>query len=679
MQSEPEESTPRPAAHPRAGVGLLVVGAAVVVAYAFVVWVASLLAALPPLPARFQADPLTGLVSVLGDFTARLAAIVTLGALLGVLAFTPLPEDGRLSDAARRLTRWSGRAAQVWFAASALQTVANAAFVVGVPMGVSVRPDAWWTFVSTNQSAIAWLASALVALAIALTSYLSRRYAPFVVWFVAGILALAFVGVTGNVSVGLNHDWSTDAAVAVAFSLVPLAAAAFAVLLTRGSVWAVRRYHRLVLPLVGLALAAHLLIAWQELAGEPLTATWFGLPTVGILACLGALVVSWGVRQVTRVAVPDRGMPGRAWASVVVDAVVFVCYGAFLTAANHIPPPRFLIPQSTQVNYLGYEVDIPATIERLAGLGRPNLLWVALTVIALGAYVVGLRILARHGERWNVWYTLAWFAGWLLTCYLAVSGLWEYSTAVYSWHMLVHMTVNMLVPALCVLGAPFTLLQRASKVREGVRLPGPREATLALEDYRPWQRLLSPPVLWVNYVASLFLIYYTPAFPWLMRYHWAHQLMLLYFMVTGYVFFNLLIGTDRQLWNLPHLVKMALMISIMPFHAIFAVGIIMASNLIGEQFYRTIDVTWVGDLMADQNIAGQITWFMGEIPLFVAMIALAAQWFGQDKIDAAAIDARADHSDEDPFDAYNDMLAALADHDRRTERQRLLDDLGKRS
>ena len=59
--------------------------------------------------------------------------------------------------------------------------------------------------------------------------------------------------------------------------------------------------------------------------------------------------------------------------------------------------------------------------------------------------------------------------------------------------------------------------------------------------------------------------------------------------------------------------------------------------------------------------------------------ALAAQWFTQDKVDAAAIDSRADHSDEDPFDAYNDMLAQLADHDRKSERQRFIDELGKRS
>lgn len=656
---------------PSSGLVFGLVGAAVVAGYAFVVWVAQVLAALPPLPARPTADALTGLVSGLGDLTARLAAFATLGGLAAALAFTPMAAGRLLSDAGRRATGFAGRAAQVWFAASALQTVANAAFVVGVPLGIV--PGDWWTFVATNQSALAWLFSAIVAAVTALTAYLARSYAPHVVTYVAGACALAFVGVTGNVSVGLDHDWSTDAMIAVTLAFVPLATSAVAVVLRGGGdgeVARVRRYHALVLPLLTVVVAAHLAVTWQELAGTSVLDTMFGLPTIGIFAALAVFALSWVVRQLGG---------RRSWLTVVPDAVATVGFLVFSSVANHVPPPRFLLPQSTQVNYLGYEVDVPATLERLVALGRPNILWVLLTVVALGAYAVGLAKLRLRGESWPVSRTIPWFLGWLLTAYLAVSGLWEYSTAVYSWHMLVHMTVNMLVPALCVLGAPFTLAQRASRPREGDELPGLREATLAIEEHEGWQRVFSPPVLWLNYVGSLFLVYYTPLFPWLMRYHWAHQLMLLYFMVTGYLFFNLLIGTDRQRWNLPHLVKLALMISIMPFHAIFAVGILMSTSLIGKAFYETIAVSWVGDLMADQNIAGQITWFMGEIPLFVAVAALAAQWFRSDKVEAAAIDAQGDHGDEDPFDAYNEMLAQLADHDRKAERQRILDDLGKRT
>ncbi len=667
--------------------GFVAVAAAVVLAYGFVVWVAQALAAQPPLPGRPTSDAVTGLVSNLGDLTARLSALAALGGLAALLAYTPMGPGHQLTDAGRRAAAFAGRAGQVWVMASVLQTVANSAFVVGVPLGLVLQPQAWVTFVLANQSALAWLFSAIVAAVVTVTAYVARSYAPHVVTSVLGATALTFVATTGNVSVGLDHDWATDALITAMLAFVPLAASAVAVLL-RGvasdgpgadAVARVRRHHRGVLPLLAVTVVFHLVVSWQELAGVALGDTMFGLPTIGLYVCLGLVLVSWGVRQFSGAADPARTNPHRAWASVVPDVVALVGFVAFTTAANHVAPPRFFLPQSTQVNYLGYEVDVPGTIARVVGLGRPNILWLVLTLVALGGYAVGVAVLRRRGESWPIGRIFAWGGGWLLVGYLASSGFWEYSTALFSWHMAVHMTVNMLVPALCVLGGPITLIQRVTRPREGEPLPRLSDATVALEEHTGWQRLLSPPVLWLLYVSSLFAVYFTPLFPWLMRYHWAHQLMLLFFMGTGYLFFNLLIGIDRQRWTLPHLVKLALMISIMPFHAIFAVGILMSRTLIGADFYERIAVWWVTDLMADQNIAGQITWFMGEIPLFVAVAALAAQWFRQDKVDAADIDSRADHSPEDPFDAYNEMLAQLADHDRRVERQKVIDDLRRQS
>lgn len=638
------------------------------VAVAFALWTAGVLAVLPPLPARAQADFVTGMVSLLGDLTARVAGLVAMGGLLGIVTVTPAGPDGSLSDSGRSLARWVGRSAQVWFAAAVLMTFANPAFVNGVPMGYTLGWQAWWTFQSTTPSGLAWTLAAAVALATALVAALSRRKAAFVLAWLGGVAAAAFVAVTGNVSVGQDHDWATDAAIAIALTIVPLASAAVGVVLAAHQapdadvVAAAGRYHRLVLPVVAIAGSAHVLIAGQALAGRSPLDVFYGLPTLGLLLCLLLLLASWIWRQAVGQIGPDVE-PVRAASSVTRDVVILVGYLAFLAAANHIPPPRFLEPQSIQVNYLGYEVDVPATLERLLSLGRPNLLWVLLSVGSVAAYLWGVVLVRRRGGRWPLQNLLAWLAGWGLTLYLAVSGLWMYSTAVFSWHMLVHMTVNMLVPILCVLGAPFNLVEAASRPRADGEPPGPREVLDALGGYRPLQRLLSPPVLWVNYVASLFLVYFTPLFPWLMKYHWAHQLMLLYFMVTGFAFFNLIVGTGRQSGRLPHLVRLALLMSIMPFHAIFAVGIIMARSLIGANFYQTIDVAWVGDLMTDQNIAGQITWLTGEVPIFIAVIALAAQWFMQDKRDAARVDRLID-GDDGPLEAYNEMLAQLADHDR---------------
>lgn len=643
--------------------GLVPLWLAVGLALASAPLVATLVASLPPLPGRERADLFTGLVSVLGDLVARLSGLVVLGGLAAIVSFLRPAEDHSLTDPARRIAAWTGRAAQLWFVSSLLMSAANPAFINGAPLATAARPDGWFLYLTASPSALAWLVTALVALVTSIVAYTAKRAPGFAVCWLAGALATAFVAVTGNVTVGLDHDWATDAQAIAALAGVVLGSGAVAVLLAAlaGSdlvEGAVRRYHRTVLPLVGLLAAGYAVVGWQQLAGRSPFAVPAGLPYLVGAACLLVLLLSWVWRTVglRRPAAPLAG-------SVVPDLSALAVAVAAITAMTHIPPPRFEIPQTLQINYLGYQVDVPATIERLAGLGRPNLLWVTLCLAAIGLYGWGMVRVHRQGGRWPLVRLISWAAGWLLTLYLAVSGLWMYSTAVFSWHMLVHMTVNMMVPLLCVLGGPLGLLTAATS-RSTDGLLGPAGLVEGLAGNRFVRFVLSPPVLWVNYIASLFVVYFTPLFAWLMKYHWAHQLMLLHFMMAGFLFFHLLVSPDNSAGKLPPLIRFAMLISVMPFHAIFAVGIMMAHSVIGEQFYTTLAVDWVGDLLADQNVAGQITWFTGEIPAFIAVAVLAAQWFRSDSRDAARADRRADLG-EDEMDAYNDLLAELAERDRR--------------
>lgn len=92
--------------------------------------------------------------------------------------------------------------------------------------------------------------------------------------------------------------------------------------------------------------------------------------------------------------------------------------------------------------------------------------------------------------------------------------------------------------------------------------------------------------------------------------------------------------------------------------------------MIGEQFYATLSIPWVPSLLADQNTAGQITWFTGEVPAFIAIVMLAAQWFRSDSRVAKAGDRRADQDGDQELRAYNEMLAELAARDTSMERSR---------
>lgn len=627
----------------------------------------AVLAGLPALPGRPTADLATGVASLVGGLVGRLASAAALGLLAAFVAF--MPRGDAPVDAGAALMRWTVRAGQWWLVAAVLMTFASPTFVAGVPIGLAFGPAAWWTFVASTPTALAWLASAASALLTLVVAYRGGGRGAAAAAWLAGAGATVFVAVTGNVSVGLDHDWATDAMTLASIAGALVGSAAIGVLAaTLAGVEpdaGLARYRRTG-GLLAVLVVGYLVVAWQQLAGTSPFDVAFGLPVLIGVGSLAALVVSAVVRAVVR---PVR----LRLVTVLIDVALLIVAVTSLNAAEHLPPPRFSVPQSIQINYLGYEVIDPPTAARVAGLGRPNLLWVTIVVTGLALYAIGVLRARRLGTRWPVGRIAFVVAGLGLTGYLAVSGLWEYSTAAFSWHMLVHMTINMLIPLLCVLGAPIALLRAASRPRAADELAGPAQLLDDLASARLVRVLTSAPAVWALYVFSLFLVYFSPLFPWLMRYHWGHQAMLLYFMGTGFAFFNMLLSPAEHGGRLPYVLRFALLISVMPFHAMFAVGIMMSAGVIGEQFYGTLAMPWVPDLLADQNIAGQITWFTGEVPAFIAVVMLAAQWFRSDSRAAAAADRRAEVEGDDELSAYNDMLAELAARDASPHRWRDVD------
>ena len=86
--------------------------------------------------------------------------------------------------------------------------------------------------------------------------------------------------------------------------------------------------------------------------------------------------------------------------------------------------------------------------------------------------------------------------------------------------------------------------------------------------------------------------------------------------------------------------------------------------ILGERFYRSLQLPWHTDLSADQHLGGSIAWAAGEIPLVVVMIALLIQWRRSDQRTAVRQDRAAGRDHGADLTAYNAMLAELARRDR---------------
>jgi putative copper resistance protein D len=136
-----------------------------------------------------------------------------------------------------------------------------------------------------------------------------------------------------------------------------------------------------------------------------------------------------------------------------------------------------------------------------------------------------------------------------------------------------------------------------------------------------------------------------------------------HFLLVGYVFYWPVIGIDPAPRPLPPLGKVGLVFASMPFHAFFGIALMMSTTAIGANFYRSLDLPWVADLLADQRLGGGLAWASGEVPLVVVMLALLVQWSRADSRAARRMDRKADADGDADLAAYNEMLRQLAEKD----------------
>jgi cytochrome c oxidase assembly factor CtaG len=237
------------------------------------------------------------------------------------------------------------------------------------------------------------------------------------------------------------------------------------------------------------------------------------------------------------------------------------------------------------------------------------------------------------------------------------TGLNDYGMVIFSVHMVQHMVISMLSPILILLGAPVTLALRALPVAARGR-KGPRELLLMLLHSR-YMRVITHPLFTIPmFIASLYGLYFTPIFDFLMGSKAGHVAMMVHFLAVGLVFFWPIMGVDPGPNRPGYLMRMLQLFAGMPFHAFFGIALMMASvPLVGT--YMNPPASLGIDALADQNAAGGIAWAFSEIPSVIVLIALLFQWYGSEQRQARRKDRAADRDGNKELEAYNAYLASL--------------------
>jgi putative copper resistance protein D len=265
--------------------------------------------------------------------------------------------------------------------------------------------------------------------------------------------------------------------------------------------------------------------------------------------------------------------------------------------------------------------------------------------------------------------TVCWLAGIAVLGAVTLLGVGKYAYILFSVHMAQHMVLSMVVPVLLVLGAPATLALRALRAAPDPAVRGPRE-WLVLGLHSRLARLLTHPVVALGLVVgSLYALYFSRLFEVLMRTHLGHLAMLTHFVVTGYLFFWVVIGIDPGRRALPHPVLILMQLASMSFHAFFGVALMLTSGLLAASWFGALHPAWRGSPASDQNLAAGIAWAFGEIPAGAVMVVLILQWIRTDEREQRRFDRAADRAEadgtEDELARYNAFLKAVNARTRR--------------
>ena len=602
----------------------------------------------PGLPTAVTAAALRG--------ATDLAAVLALGAAVSVLFLHPRTARGagRLrSGPDLTLLTWASAA---WTVLAALNVIVSAPESNGLPLGRLTQPGAFGPLYTFGYMPRAWTVTLVGALILWLCAYRGSRWTTLLPGLWAGIVGALAPVVVGQILVGPDHDFGSDAGairtVAAAVLLGPLLVAAPGQLLTAGP--SARRgldgSRILATGLVGtgIVLLMELVVTWFKLAGSSPLESVTGMLAMARLALLVALGVA--LLMVRRGALRGLWLPALL-------VVVWISIGATM---SRIPPPQYFVPTSIPEVFMGFEVPEPPTMQALVGMWRLNLLFAVLALTAVLAYLAMVRVLRRRGTPWPLSRVLLWCAGWLVVVLATSSGFGKYSAPDFGVHMVVHMSLAMLAPIFLVQGGVITLILRSARIDR--RRAGMHSWVTQILHWRLLRGLYHPAVVFVLFVGSYYGLYFTPLFGTMMRFHWAHQLMNLHFLVTGYAYYSLIIGVDRPPRPLPQIGKLAYTFAAMPFHAFFGVAIYSAPTLFAQTYYDYLDLPWA-DLWEAQKKAGAVAWAGGEIPLIIAIVALCIQWARQDDREARRRDRHLDHGLDTEFDAYNDMLKRLSDRE----------------
>ena len=573
-------------------------------------------------------------------FFAVLSSFITIGALLA-LAFLVLDKDGKLSTSGSKIRSIISISAFAWFFSSVLNILFTLANILGESVTAVLDPAVLQSFVLQISLGQYLFFQTLIALFVAITSRLLTSSG-----YTAILLLISLIAI--SIPVFQSHAASSGShALAIGSLLIHVIALSFWV----GGVIAIgllnQEDRKISLPRfsqVALWAAIAVVISGVINASARLNfaAAWSSsYAYVVILKVLITFVLLYFGYKHRNYLAAKPSVNWRAMTRLIsVEAAIMIfvtALGSWLSS-NQPPSRDSQEPFNAALAIAGMEMPGAPNFTRILFEYDPSIFMIGLLVLAVALYIKGVVILTRRGDKWPVGRTISFALGISAIDFATSGGLGVYAHFAFSWHMVAHMVLGMIAPIGIVLGAPITLaLRTLPQSRDGQEL-GVRGLLIKALHSRYARVLTNPVVALAIFDGSLFALYFTSLFGGMMQSHQGHLFMSIHFILTGILFFHVIVGVDPNPRKVPHIIRIVILFAAMSIHAFFSVALMSASTLIDGGYFESLQRPWSLDLLADQRTGGAIGWAMGEIPILIALVATFIQWMRDDSHEAKRID-----------------------------------------
>jgi cytochrome c oxidase assembly factor CtaG len=615
-------------------------------------------------------DPLVSALGTINKSISFFAAFCLIGVFLA-LSFFLIEREGKLEASALQLRNVGRVLAGIWFLTSVFQIVITLANILGSSLTEALNTTTLKSFVTQIELGKYLGFQTLVAGVVLISVNFIRGTLSSTVLLLASLVALVAPVFQSHSAASGSHSLAIGSLVIHVIALSLWVGGIFALILLKEADRrvALPRFSQLALWAAIAVVGSGFANAWTRLNFVSAWSTSYARIVIA-KAILTIVLLVLAYRNRKSLQAGDRTGWSLLSRIIVVEAFIMgitLVLGSWLSATQ--PPEGKEVPFSAALSIVGYPTPQAPNLARLLTLYDPDALIIGLLITLVALYIKGVVILKKRGDSWPVGRTVAFALAISAMDFATSGGLGVYAKFSFEYHMIAHMVIGMLVPIGLVLGAPMTLALRALPQGRTPDERGVRGMLIAFLHSRYSMVLTNPLTALALFDGSLFVLYFTNLFGDLMQSHAGHLFMNIHFLLTGFLFFHVIIGIDPNPRKIPHIVRIVMLFAAMSIHAFFAISLLATTTLIDQGYYGSLKTPWLGDLLADQHAAGAIAWAMGEIPIILALVATFIQWMRDDSREAKRIDRNevrmAAMGEPDELAQYNNYLSQLQRRDER--------------